>query len=223
VDFGLPDEFKPVWKDGKWSRPVYLKERGIKRETAKAWGMGYCTSGRFASRLVIPVICPAGKSFTARSMDGAEPRYLNPKGADHRRLFCGWNMVKPKGQVVLVEGPLDAVRMWQHGFPALSMMGKVLHFEQFAMLASTYPPDTEIMVMTDPEEVEAPYKIGSRLLVRYERVYIAKLPLGVDPGVSTREQANKALDSATRYRGEKGRALPGILAKAKERLAKIYQ
>lgn len=226
VDFALPDEFRPVWKDGKWAMPMYLKERGVKKQTAKAWGMGFCSAGRFGGRIIIPVSCPNGKSFTARDATGEQqPRYLNPKGADHRRLFCGWNMMKsaPKGQVTLVEGPLDAVMMWQHGLPALSMMGKVLHFEQFAMLCETYKPDTEIVVMTDPEEAEAPYKIADRLLVRYERVYIAKLPEGVDPGSSTQEQARKAHDGAERYRGEVGRSLPGLLAKAKERLAKIYQ
>lgn len=225
VDFELPEEFRPVSlpKD-KWAMPLYLKERGVKRQTAKAWGMGFCARGRFGGRIVIPVICPNGKSFTARDATGEQqPRYLNPKGADHRRLFCGWNMVKPSGRVILVEGPLDAVRMWQHGLPALSMMGKVLHKEQFAMLCEAYPPSTEMMIMTDPEEAEAPYKIGARLLVRYENVYIAKLPLGVDPGDSSKEQAQKALDDAKRYRGERGGALPGILAKAKERLSKIYQ
>lgn len=224
VDYDLPPEFKPVYRDGKWMMPAYLKERHIKRETAKAWGMGFCNNGRYGGRIIVPVDCPNGKSFTARTTDkGVEPRYLNPKGADHGRLFCGWNVLKKSGQVTLVEGPFDAVKLWQHGFPVLSMMGKVLHAEQFTMLANAFPPSTEIVVMTDPEEAKAPYDIAKRLLVRYERVYIAKLPLGVDPGSSTLEQAQKAHDKAERYKGERGRGLAGLIAQAKKTLTDIYQ
>lgn len=223
VDFDLPEEFTPVWKAGKWTVPAYLKERGVKRETAKAWGIGFCHRGRYGGRIVIPVECPNGKSFTARSTDGAEPRYLNPKGADHGRLLCGWNMLKKAGQLTVVEGPLDAVKMWQHGLPSVALMGKVLHAEQFAMICDAYPPSTEIVLMLDPEEVQAPREIGNRLLTRYERVYIAKLPAGVDPGSSTTKQAQDAHGNAKRHKGEIGDGMAELIERAKKTLSGIYQ
>lgn len=224
VDFDLPPDFVPVHKDGKWNTPVYLKERGITKATADAWGMGFCRRGHFGGRLIIPVLCPNGKSFTARDTTGEQqPRYLNPKGADHGRLLCGWNMADKTGDLVLVEGPLDAVKMWQHGIPALALMGKELHGEQFAMLLKRYPADTTVTVLLDPEEATAPYKAATRLLVRYTDVYVAKLPEGTDPGDSTPEEARKAMDEAVRFNGERGIALPGLLARTRKKIVEIYQ
>lgn len=231
TDFDLPTGFVPVWKDGKWRMPLYLKERGIKKATAKAWGLGFCRLGAYGGRVVIPVICPNGRSFTARdTTDEQIPRYRNPKGADHGRLLCGWNVVEKAkaADVVLVEGPMDAIKMYQHGFPALALMGKELHKEQLALLTTRYSSDTAITIMLDPEEEVAPYKVGLRLLVNFEHVYVAKLPKMVgkkkiDPGNSTVAQATKALDEAKRYRGEMGAALAGRLAKSSKRLLEIYQ
>lgn len=224
VDFPLPEEFRPVFNGKVWKFPTYLKARGIARETAKAWGMGFCNNGRFGGRVIIPVKCPNGNSYTGRTVHkDVDPRYLNPKGADHGRLFCGWNMVKHKGSIVLVEGPLDAVKMWQHGIPAIAMMGKVLHPEQFEMLRAAYPPDSEITIMTDPEEIKAPRKIAKRLLIRYDRVYIAKLPEGVDPGSSTKKQAQKAMDLAERTHGELGAGMSELVEATKKSLTRIYQ
>lgn len=221
VDFGLPPEFIPVWNGKKFKMPLYLVERGIKRETAKAWSMGFCNRGRYANRVIIPVECPNGRSITARSTDGDEPRYLNPKDADHARLILGWNMVRYGADFALVEGPLDAVKMWQHGIPAMALMGKRLHADQLSMLRR-WPSDAAVVVMLDPEEAKAPWETAKALAFHFASVYIATLPDGVDPGASTKVQAHAAYDAACRYNGERG-ALAALVRNARKKMGGIYQ
>jgi len=222
VDCPLPSEFIPVFKDGRWQFPMYLKERKIKRETAKAWNLGWCRTGRYAYRVVIPVVCSNGRAFTARGTTGdMDPKYLNPTDVDFGKLLCGWELAPLRSDLVLVEGPLDAIKMWQHGIPAVSLLGKVLHDEQMAMLFEK-PKDSVITVMLDPEELEAPYKVASSLLCRFENVFIAKLPSGVDPGASTKKQALAAVNGATKFKGERVGKMMALIGNSRAALGKLH-
>ena len=231
-DFPPPPEFRPVWNGKRWSLPEFLKRRGIKSKTARAWGMGYCAKGKYGQRLIIPFECPNGRSYTARDMteegltwaDGSpQPKYLNPKGADHKRLFIGWNMAPLTGDIVLCEGPLDAVRLWQHGIPALALGGKVLHDEQRDMLVGNLSEDQAIIIMMDPEEALAPEEMAPKLAVHFKSLYIAKLPEGIDPGESTREQANNAVDRARKWTGGRGGLLAARLAKSRKTMSSRWE
>lgn len=207
MEFSLPKGFKPVWDDKRgWSYPAYLKERRVKAETAKRWSLGYCRFGKYANRLVIPIECPNGYSFTARAMEAdIEPKYRNPDGADHARMLIGWNIHANRHALIrsdlcLVEGPLDAIKFDQHGIPALAVGGKVLHSEQLEMLFKL-DANLSITVVLDPEERLSPLDIANQLAVHFTSIYIARLPYGTDPGDSTKTQALRALATAERFRG----------------------
>lgn len=201
LDFPLPDGMTRCYHKGVWSLPRYLKTRRIRSATARAWGLGWCRWGDMANRLIIPIRCPAGRSWTGRAMlPDMEPRYWNPPGADHRRVLIGWEQARLTGDMVICEGPLDALKLWQHGISALALGGKELHDEQLAMLVDL-PSDTVFYVMLDPEELEAPVKVATRLSCHFDSIFIARLPEGVDPGASTPEDANKALEDAERFTG----------------------
>lgn len=230
VDFELPDEFRPCYdaKKRTWALPGYLKERRIKSKTARAWGMGFCRVGRYAGRLIIPIVCPSGHSWTARDMTGEqEPKYLNPPEADHRRLLIGWNMARLTGDLVICEGPLDAVMLWQHDISAVALGGKELHDEQMAILMDL-SPETAVTVMLDPEERIAPLNVATRLSVHFENIYMAKLPertadgKKLDPGASTRAQAHRAVDEAMKWRGGSGARTSAIIDGAKEAMSKRW-
>src|SRR6185503_1657735 len=143
-------------------------------KTARAWGMGFVRSvsiveGRTlrGMRLVIPIDCPNGTSWTARAMDGAEPKYFNPAGADHSRLLIGWNVARLTGDLVICEGPVDAVMLYQHDISALALGGKVLHDAQLAMLLAL-PAATAVTVMLDPEERTAPMEVARALSTHFD-------------------------------------------------------
>jgi DNA primase len=197
----LPNEFIPVYQNGKWKYPVYLKERKIKKETARIWNIGFCNSGRYKNRVIIPISCPNGKSFTARDVTGfLKPKYLNPFCSFQSHLLLGWEHISQKNDLTIVEGPIDAIKMWQHGLQAVALSGKVLHSKQIDLL-STLPATISIIVMLDPEEKKAPYDVARQLLFRFNKVFIAKLPDGVDPGSASLEQAQEAYEFSKLYDG----------------------
>lgn len=226
VEVELPEYYVPIYdakRDPVWQLPRYVKERGVKARTARAWGLGYCRRGKYGDRLVIPIDCPAGVSWTARAMskDVWGPKYLNPPGADHRRLLIGWHVSRVTGDIVLCEGPLDAVKLYQHDLPALALGGKELHDEQLDMLRAL-PPLAAVTVMLDPEEEIAPYKLAERLALHFENVYIAHLPRKtkdgkkLDPGESTREQAHRAVDDAERWTSSRAPRIAAQLRQARK-------
>lgn len=223
INVELPVGFKPVWDEKKgWSYPTYLKERGITRDTAKTWGMGYVRFGELSDRLVIPINCPNGFSWTARAMKpGVEPRYYNPPEAPQSRLFIGWNVANLRGDVCIVEGPFDAVKFHQHGIQSLACGGKVLHSEQLNMLF-TLSPEQAITVCLDPEERVAPYDVADQLLVHFNRVYVARLPMGIDPGDSKKSVAVETMRKAKRYKGSRSARLAASVEAAREAVKKRY-
>jgi len=218
----LPPEFIPVWDGTTWKYPTYLKQRGIKARTAKEWGLGYCQKGKYGGRIIIPVECPNGKSFVARDATGEQqPKILNPSGVDQGRLLLGWLHVDVDQDVTLVEGPFDAIKLWQHGISALAMMGKTLHSEQLIQIFKR-SVDSSIVIMLDPEETTAPYAVAAQLICRFENVYVACLPQGIDPGASTKKQAHEAYENATKYVGDRGGSLTASLNASRKKIARFH-
>ena len=222
----LPEFYVPCFdekRDPQWQLPRYLKERGITANTARVWGLGYCRRGKYGDRLIIPIDCPAGVSWTARAMsaDVWGPKYLNPPGADHRRLLIGWHVARVTGDIVLCEGPLDALKLFQHDLSALALGGKELHDEQLAMLRRL-PPKAAVTIMLDPGEDVAALKMAARLNLHFDQIYIARLPKKtpggkkLDPGESTRAQAQHAVDTAEKWTGSRGVLLAARVHKARK-------
>ena len=192
----LPEGFVSVFKKGKWWYPTYLKERGVSKHTAKDFEIGFCDKGKYANRVVFPFVCPNGSSFTARDVTGySKQKYLNAEGANRRSLLYGWQQFRKGSDLVLAEGPLDVLKLYEHGIGSLGLLGKTLSQGQFGLL-TTLPIDTPITVMLDPETEFESLKIVKTLSTRFDDIYIAELPSGIDPGDSSAEQAWSALNQS---------------------------
>lgn len=211
---GMPETFQPVWDGAKWRVPKYFRDRGFKRKTLKDWKVGYCTGGFFRNRAIIPIECPNGSSFTARDLTGNQfPKYLNPKGVDHGRLLYGWNQAPLGSDFVLAEGPFDAMKLYQHGIPAMSVGGKFLRSAQVGMLFAR-PSSASVTIMFDPEALAEAHDAAAVLVTHFFRVRIAKLPDGIDPGDSTKRQARQALYHASLYNGNRSERTAITVAQA---------
>lgn len=226
VDTPPPATFNPVWDGKRWRMPRYLADRGVSRRLARKLGMGWCGARlcddapkacefpegsrlcteydrcRYAHRVVLPFSCPNGRSFTTRTTEpDAEPKYLNPPTPKGRLLY-GWPLVEPGGDVVLVEGPFDAIRLAAHGLAALAVMGLSLSSAQRSLLTQLRPASITLMLDAGVE-TEAQGMAASVLGVG-GAVYIAQLPAGLDPGDSGADQAWSAFRSAEEYRAGRG-------------------
>ena len=101
--FPIPEESVLVHDESRrkpWRMPKYLKKRGIKKDTARQFGLAFTQRGVYVEvpgrkrslyvgeRVFIPIVCPNGFSWTARDLTGVQlPKYLNAPGADHSKLL----------------------------------------------------------------------------------------------------------------------------------------
>ncbi len=225
VSQALPPEYIPCYDPKRkrpWMVPKYLKQRGYKKETIKRFGFGFCQAGRYGGRVIIPIKCPNGNSFTARDLRGdQEPKYLNPKEVDHSRLLYGWEQAKPGADTCIVEGGFDVAMMHQHGFQAYGIGGKHLSEEQLKLLR-TLPRSTRFTVMLDPEEVEKAFETATMLLTVFKHVRIAELPPGTDPGSSSKKVKQRAYRDAESFSGGRGSRTRRLVSKTANALADIY-
>lgn len=79
----------------------YLSERGITKETAEYFGVGFFPGkGSMNGRIVIPIHNQHGKlvAYAGRAIDGSEPRYKLPAGFHKSlELFNLHRVTRPGG------------------------------------------------------------------------------------------------------------------------------
>jgi DNA primase len=114
----------------------YVSTRGLSRETAAHFGIGYYRGpGIMHGRLAIPIHDAQGRlvAYCGRSVTGEDPRYRFPasfrKSAElfnyHRATAFADN------EIVVVEGFFDSMRVHQAGFPSVvALMGAALSRDQ---------------------------------------------------------------------------------------------
>lgn len=184
----LPPEFESV-RD-VW--PVYLNERGVPKPLAKRLGLGVCRSGEYKDRLIIPISCPGGRSFTARTLLKSERlRYKGGPGSG--RLLFGYQSVDWwKGPIVIVEGAFDAMRVLQSYLPCVALMGKQIREHQLEMLRPLAA--RRFVIMLDNDALRDAADVANKL---WGRATVATA-LETDPGDSSPEEiANSVATSVS--------------------------
>lgn len=108
----LPDSYQILKRDKSCSKPLrYLWSRGLSFLDALRWKIGYCNSGEFSGRVVIPSFDRTGELnyFVARSITKKLwPKYKNPIG--NKDIVFNEYMINWKEPVVLVEGVFDSIK-----------------------------------------------------------------------------------------------------------------
>ena len=119
----------------------YLEQRRISKETIEKFSIGWCPVNkktetglikRFRGRVIFPVKNEYGNviAFSGRAVDKEnKPKWTHEYGFLSKSFFLyGLNISYPeivkKGYVILVEGQIDLIQMYQHGFlNAVALMG----------------------------------------------------------------------------------------------------
>lgn len=120
----------------------YWKERGFTDETIKIFDLGFDPIGDHDGAFVtIPLRRTNGEliGVIRRYLDpDVQLRYRYPKGFKRRlNMFGSWLAAEDESAstVALVEGSIDAMKVWQAGFPALAVYGSSLSEEQAGLLS----------------------------------------------------------------------------------------
>lgn len=209
----LPDQFIPVRAGDRWSDlPAYFRERGIGPKKALRHGIGWCESGYFKNRLVVPVtrgddvaffvarymakrppLCKARDLPCTRcggtSEHGRLKKTLYPKGAKPGRYLYNYDAARHCRTVRLVEGVLDAVHI---GRSAMATFGTSLSQYQLELLMRTAAEEIVIIWDRDPgakpgqSGFEKATKLADRLADLW-RVRVVELPDARDPDEHTKE------------------------------------
>jgi DNA primase len=123
----LPPEYKPLWVSQK-SYPYlhalsYLKARNVRTDDILRYRMGYCETGNYAGRIIIPSYDKHGQLnyFVARSFYEENMKYKNPPVSKNIVVFE--NLISWNEPIVLVEGVYDAIAIRRNAIP---MLGKFL-------------------------------------------------------------------------------------------------
>jgi DNA primase len=173
----------------------YLARRGITEETARKFGVGFFPGKSIwlaNHRIVIPIHNPRRElvAYAGRTLRGAEPKYLVPKG--FRKSLELFNLHRVKGEeVILVEGFFSVMWLHQLGYPAVGLMGSSLSEAQRKLLERFQ----RVVIMLDGDEAgrAAARKIAA-MLITSRFVRVVKLLDGTQPDTLSAEEVQKILE-----------------------------
>jgi hypothetical protein len=158
-----------------------VNERKISRDIILKYRLGFCTTGKYANRIIIPSYDKHGalNYFVGRSYDPKEKKmkYRNPP-VDKDKIIFNEGLVNWDSTVYLVEGAFE-----QLSFPVntIPMLGKTLSATLFLKLQELKP---DVVVLLDPDayknSVELYYMLHTIYVGCEERVKIVKLPTNED-------------------------------------------
>lgn len=178
---------------------LYLAGRGISKENAEAFGLGYFSGkGSMAGRVVIPIHDEHGQlvAYAGRAIDNSEPKYKLPVGFHKSLVLYNLHRVADESSkrrvVVVVEGFFDCMKVTAAGFPCVALMGSSLSEAQGELLASHFKA---CWLMLDGDEAgrAAMVDIAGRLS-RLMWVRCAALPDGKQPDSMNAEEIKALLD-----------------------------
>jgi len=118
----LPSEYRCLINDhGKLSQLArnYLIRRGLTEDDIIRWKLGYCPSGDYINRIIIPSFDDDGyiNYFIGRAHTTSSIPYLKPgesKNIIFNELSVDWD--KP---IILIEGVFDAIKAGENAIPIL--------------------------------------------------------------------------------------------------------
>lgn len=182
----LPDEFVSLSsKSTIYSQPAfqYLKDRGLSYQDILYWKIGYCSSGLYEKRVIIPSFDLLGhiNYFIARTYDKHSIAYKNPsvpKDLVFSELYLDWN--KP---IILVEGVFDAIVAGN----AIPLLGSTLRENSY--LFSKIVMSSQRIYLALDIDAQAKQRNIAHLLQNYGvETYIIDVEPYKDCGSMTKEQ-----------------------------------
>ena len=198
ITLSLPKEF--ITLTGNKIAPLsiaarkYLKSRGVTEQQIAWWKMGYCSSGEYEGRVVIPSFDDEGdlNYFISRSYDKkAYPKYKNPPASKNiifNDLFVDWS-----SDIILVEGVFDAVVAGRNSVP---LLGSTLN-QNSVLLQKIVKEDAGVYIALDPDAKKKELEIIKTLLDFDIEVWKVDIGENEDVGSMSKGNFQKCLNKAT--------------------------
>ena len=148
----------------------YLYERGLTDNDFIKYGIGYCTSGEYGGRIIIPSYSASNQLnyFVARSYDGNYYKYKNPETSKDIIFFE--NLINWNQPIIICEGVFDAIAIRRNARPIL---GKSI---SKALLKQIIQSDVEdIYIALDQDAIKKALEYCEQFLNIGKQVYLVDL------------------------------------------------
>jgi DNA primase len=173
----LPPEFKPLWiidmNSPEYRNAVtYLKKRGISIQDILRYRIGYCESGQYSGKIIIPSYDANGNLnyFVSRAYYRDDKiKHKNPnisKDIIGFELHINWNM-----PIVLVEGAFDAIAVKRNAIP---LFGKTISNTLKQRIVEKGV--REIYICLDNDAKKQALEVAEYFISNGIAVYIVQLP-----------------------------------------------
>lgn len=180
-----PDGYEPLAPDDAWYSEcyapavAYLGRRGLSRERIGEAQIGGVLSGRYHSRVIVPVLDADGGwlGWVGRVWQKkAQLPYVYPSG-EWRGVSLynhGALQVETDEPIMVVEGVFDALALWPD---AVAVLGKPSSWQIEALAAAARP----VCMVLDGDAWREGWALGNLLRLRGARAGSIELPPEVDP------------------------------------------
>lgn len=166
----LPEEFKTLTssKTHVSSRRAmrYLKDRGITKSDILRWKIGYCPTGEYEGRVIIPSFNMDGRVnyFIARTYEDEWVKYKNPpaqKDVVFNELYVDWG-----SDLIIVEGVFDAIVAGN----SIPLLGSSLR-EDSRLFSKIVQHDTPLYIALDADAESKAIKLIESFLKYDMEIY----------------------------------------------------
>lgn len=171
----LPVEFKPLWISSKsieYKNAIqYLKNRNISDRDIIRYGMGYCETGNYSNRIIIPSYDEFGKLnyFVGRDYyNTSSMKYKNPplsKNIIGFEYHINWSY-----PIVLCEGVMDAIAIKWNAIP---LFGKSLPSKLQQKIIQNKVKD--IYIALDTDATKSIIQMANKFLKEGQNIRIVEL------------------------------------------------
>jgi len=162
----------------------YLKSRGIGKKDIIKWKIGYCSTGKYANRVVFPSFDKDGdvNYFVTRAYDRNWQKYLNPnvsKDIVFNDLYLDFDE-----DIILVEGVFDAIKAGTNSVP---LLGSTLN-ENSKLFYEIVKNDSSVYLALDPDAHKKTSKLINLFLKHDIETYLIEVSPYDDVGEMSNEE-----------------------------------
>jgi len=195
VNVNLPPEFQSLCNKNDWKNKKarnYLKSRNVSSEDVLKWKVGFCPTGEYRDRIVVPSFNERGNVnfFVTRAYGN---QYIKNKLANvskdivFNELYVDWD-----SDVVLVEGIFDAFKA-ENSVPIL---GSTLR-EDSKLVNKIVKHDSTIYLALDADAKKKTARLMKSLLQYDIELYRIDVEDKKDVGDMTKEEFRELKDNAS--------------------------
>lgn len=148
----------------------YLHDRGFTPNDLLKYNVGYCTTGDFRGRIILPSYNESNQLnfFVARTYENDYYKYRNPEASKDIIFFE--NLINWNQPIILCEGVFDAIAIRRNAVPIL---GKSLSNTLIKKIITS--PAKDIYIALDKDAFKQALKYCEQFLNLGKRVYLIDL------------------------------------------------